>query len=216
MRMIRQIATFIFLWMTLSLAWAESDANTNISVASGEASEQQGEENAWIQMFGVRLSSATRDEMRQALRDQGMKVVREDARYWVDIYDAKGMLNGSTKFFVGYAASTQQLAFAEYAFANFMDISHTAQIVKMVTAKYGPSTETVGQLAMGSYTARWRVADGMQIQVVREWPETSTYLKFMNTQVEAEMKAELDKETASRQKTKVASGGKNWVVSTTR
>jgi len=45
----------------------------------------------------------------------------------------------------------------------------------------------------------------MLIQVVREWPETSTYLKFINPLVEAEMKAELEKETASRQKNKLAS-----------
>jgi hypothetical protein len=75
----------------------------------------------------------------------------------------------------------------------------------MVSAKYGPSSESVGQLAMGSYTARWRIGDGMLIQVVREWPETSTYLKFINPEVEAEMKAELDQETASRQKDKLAS-----------
>jgi len=61
-----------------------------------------------------------------------------------------------------------------------MDSNHTALIVKMVTAKYGPSAETVGQLDMGSHTARWRIPDGRQIQVVREWPETSTYLKFTN------------------------------------
>lgn len=178
----------------------DSPPDAMVEVAATVETEQ-----SWIQMFGVRLHAATRDEMRHALRAQGMKVVREDDRYWVDIYDAKGLLNGATQFYVGYTAAQKKLAFAEYAFANFMDSSHTEQVVKMVSAKYGPSSENVGQLAMGSYTARWRIGDGMLIQVVREWPETSTYLKFINPLVEAEMKAELEKETASRQKNKLAS-----------
>ena len=217
MRAIQLTVMCVCLWAPMRLTWAQSDANTRFSAPNPSSTEQQIDESSWIQMFGVRLSSVTREEMRQALHVQGIKLIREDARYWVDVYDAKGLLNGATKFYVGYAASSQQLAFAEYAFANFMDSNHTAHIVKMVTAKYGPSAETVGQLDMGSYTARWRIPDGMQIQVVREWPETSTYLKFTNTQVESEMKAELDKETVSRQKNKLALDvGKSLSVSTSR
>lgn len=155
--------------------------------------------------------------MRQALHLQGMKLIRADPRGGVDVYDANGVLNGASTFYLGYAASSQQWAFAEYAFANFMDSNHTALIVKMVTAKYGPSAETVGQLDMGSYTARWRIPDGMQIQVVREWPETSTYLKFTNLQDESEMKAELDKETSVTPQNKWTSAvGKSLNVLTSR
>jgi len=57
-------------------------------------------------MFGVRLSSATRGEMRQALHLQGMKLIRADARGGVDVYDANGVLNGATTFYLGYAASS--------------------------------------------------------------------------------------------------------------
>lgn len=158
----------------------------------------------WIEMYGVRLNSATRDPMRRALHAHGIKPVREDARYWVDVYDAKGLIRGASQFYLGYTAATQKLAFAEYAFHSFMDSSHTQQIVSMVAAKYGPPYETVGQLAMGAYTARWRMNDGMQIQVVREWPETSTYLKFINPPVEVEMKAELDQEFSTRESAKRA------------
>lgn len=186
-------------------AGAQTPAMDSPADATTEVTSTVETDQTWIQMFGVRLHAATREEMRQALRAQGMKVVREDDRYWVDIYDAKGVLNGATQFYVGYTAAQKKLAFAEYAFANFMDSSHTELVVKMVSAKYGPSSEHVGQLAMGSYTARWRIGDGMLIQVVREWPETSTYLKFINPLVEAEMKAELEQETASRKKNKLAS-----------
>ena len=211
MRTIWKSAVCAALCLALSTAWSQEQKEGVLSASPAETAAEQ----SWIQMYGVRLSSATRDAMRQALRAHGLKAVREDSRYWVDVYDAKGLLSGASQFYLGYAAATQQLAFAEYAFANFMDSHHTQQIVKMVTGKYGPPAEIVGQLAMGSYTARWRMADGMQIQVVREWPETSTYLKFLNTQVEAEMKAELDKETASRQKANKVEKAELTQVSTT-
>lgn len=204
MRVHRLIALTALMFMLSGPSGAQTPVDSP-SEAPAEVATTMDTEQTWIQMFGVRLHAATRDEMRHALRAQGMKVVREDDRYWVDIYDAKGVLLGATQFYVGYTAAHQKLAFAEYAFANFMDSSYTEQVVKMVSAKYGPSSESVGQLAMGSYTARWRIGDGMLIQVVREWPETSTYLKFINPEVEAEMKAELDQETASRQKDKLAS-----------
>ena len=173
------------------------------SVNPPSASEVVG---SWIEMYGVRLSTATREAMRQALRAHGLKPVREDARYWVDVYDAKGLIRGASQFYLGYTAATKKLAFAEYAFNSFMDSRHTQQIVDMVASKYGPPAETVGQLEMGAFTARWRMAEGMQIQVVREWPETSTYLKFINPSVDLEMKAELDQETTARQKHQLAEG----------
>lgn len=198
--------------LPLCSGWAQTDKEAVISAPPEEPIIEQ----PWIQMYGVRLNSAMREDMRQALRAHGLKAVREDSRYWVDVYDAKGLLSGASQFYVGYVAATQQLAFAEYAFANFMDSTHTQQIVKMVTGKYGPPTEIVGQLAMGSYTARWMMADGIQIQVVREWPETSTYLKFLNSKVEAEMKAELAKETMSRQKAKKSNEDELHKVSATQ
>lgn len=194
-------------------AWAQALTETQVKVeteveeifepASVNLPTTTDGARSWIEMYGVRLSTATRDTMRQALHTHGVKPVREDARYWVDVYDAKKLLRGASQFYLGYTAATHKLAFAEYAFVSFMNSSHTQRIMDMVTAKYGPPTETVGQLSMGAFTARWRMAEGMHIQVVREWPETSTYLKFINPVVDLEMKAELDREISTRLNTKM-------------
>jgi hypothetical protein len=191
-------------WAQQGLVWAQTAQEQVFAPASVNMPVAAEEEGPWIEMYGVRLSSATRDSMREALRMYGVKPTREDARYWVDVYDARGLIRGASQFYLGYAAATQKLAFAEYAFKSFMDSGHTQQIVNRVTAKYGPPSETVGQLAVGAYTARWRLAEGMQIQVVREWPETSTYLKFINPEVDLEMKAELEQEFNARQKSKLS------------
>jgi hypothetical protein len=195
-------------WALMESACAQSSATQQEEFVPDAVNAPAALEVApsWIEMYGVRLSAATRDAMRTALHVHGVKPVREDARYWVDIYDATGLIRGASQFHLGYVAATQKLAFAEYTFTSFMDSAHTQRIVNMVKAKYGPPAETVGQQAMGGYTARWRMDDGMQIQVVREWPETSTYLKFINPLLELDMKAELDQETNARQKAKLAEG----------
>jgi hypothetical protein len=175
-------------------------------------------EGSWIEMYGVRLSTATRDAMRQALHAQGVKPLRQDARYWVDIYDAKALLAGASQFYLGYSAATQKLAFAEYAFPSFMDSRQTQQILKKVVAKYGAPHETLGDLAMGAYTARWIMTEGMQIQLVREWPETSTFLKFSNPAVDRELKAELAQEMGAQAKPRVSDGASTttWLPASAR
>ena len=204
--LVNMVVSAFLCWAMQGIAWGQAELEEVFLPASVNAPSASDVEVSWIEMYGVRLSNATRDAMRQALHAHGLKPVREDARYWVDVYDAQGLIRGASQFYLGYTATTQKLAFAEYAFTSFMDSRHTQQIVGMVTSKYGPPAETVGQLEMGAFTARWRMAEGMQIQVVREWPETSTYLKFINPSVDLEMKAELDQETTARQKHQLAEG----------
>ncbi len=185
---------------------AETEPQEILEPASVQVPSVAAVDSSWIEMFGVRLSTASRDLMRQALKTHGLKPIREDARYWVDVYDAKGLIPGASQFYIGYTAANQKLAFAEYAFPSFMDSRHMLQILTKVTAKYGQPHETVGDLSMGAYTARWRMTEGLLIEVVREWPETSTYLKFTNPAVDRDMKAELEQELSARDKTKLAEG----------
>jgi len=185
---------------------AQTDAEEIFEPASVNLPATAQGDSSWIEMYGVRLSTATRESMRQALHSQGVKPLRKDARYWVDIYDAKELLAGASQFYLGYSAATQKLAFAEYAFPSFMDSRQTQQILKKVMAKYGAPHETLGGLEMGAYTARWHMPEGIQIQVVREWPETSTYVKFSNPAVDREMKAELAQEMSAQAKPKVSDG----------
>jgi hypothetical protein len=207
------LTKFVVLFLVLTLCGSlqavvlsQTDSEEIFEPASVSGPKTAQAELSWIEMYGVRLSTATRELMRQALHSQGVKPVRQDERYWVDVYDAKELLAGASQFYLGYSAATQKLAFAEYAFPSFMDSSQTQQILKKLTAKYGAPHETLGQLAMGAYTARWHMAEGIQIQVVREWPETSTYLKFSNPAVDREMKAELAQEMSAQAKPKVTEG----------
>jgi len=189
-----------------AVVFAQTDSEEILEPASVHVPQAAGVDLSWIEMYGVRLSTATRDAMRKALMAHKVKPMRQDERYWVDIYDAKELLPGASQFYLGYSAMTQKLAFAEYTFPSFMDSRHAQQILNKVVAKYGPPHETFGQLAMGAFTARWLMTEGMQIQLVREWPETSTFLKFSNPAVDREMRAELAQEMSAQAQPKVSDG----------
>ncbi len=198
-----------------TMAWAQTPLEETIEPASVHLPSVPAVDWFWMEKYGVRWSTAKRDPLRRALHAHGVKPLREDSRYWVDIYEGQALIPGAGQLYVGYTAATQQWVFAEYAFPNFMDNSHTQQMVNRVMAQYGPPYETAGQTDMGAYTARWRLSDGLHIQVVREWPETSTYLKFFNPDAHMEMKAELEQEFSKRQKSKLAEGASTRSKTTT-
>ena len=44
------------------------------------------------QLFNVELKGATRDQIRSALQNTNVKVVREDNNYWIDKYNSNAVL----------------------------------------------------------------------------------------------------------------------------
>ena len=215
-----QSRPYIALGLALSgslqtMAWAQTPREEPFEPESVHLSSAPAVDWFWMEKYGVHWRTAKRDPLRQALRAQGVRPVREDSRYWVDIYEGQVLIPGAEQLYVGYTAATQQWVFAEYAFLNFMDTRHTQKMVNQVMAQYGLPYETAGQTDMGAYTARWRLSDGLHIQVVREWPETSTYLKFFNPDADMEMKAELEQEFSKRQKSKLAEGAATRSQTTT-
>ena len=69
-----------------------------------------------LQMFGVTLSTATRAEMRQAIRNEGLKPQREDDAFQEDIYEALNWMPGLLQMKFSYAPQGQRLARVEYLF----------------------------------------------------------------------------------------------------
>ncbi|MEY2116974.1 hypothetical protein [Rhodanobacter sp. FW106-PBR-R2A-1-13] len=157
--------------------------------------------HAPLQLFGTPLAGATRPSLRQVLKAHGMVATREDDRYWADTYDPGSTLEGADAFNVGYVEATGRFANATYRFPAFMDTGLVARVVTMVQAKYGPPSSRTGRVELGPVRARWDFPDGMRIEVSRDWPDTTTYLRFEDreaTRVEnAEMAAE--EQRAARQ-----------------
>lgn len=157
-----------------------------------------------LELFGVPLKGAQRDQIRQAIKKNSLQPVREDKNYWIDTYDAQGVLEGATEFVAGYVSATDKFAYAEYKFPAFIDTQMVVKVINMVTMKYGRPSSKRGSYGLGEVSAKWNLGQGMQIEVYRGWPDTTTYLKFVDTSAHNQMRAEITaaKNTQERQKTK--------------
>ncbi|GAA4021642.1 hypothetical protein [Actimicrobium antarcticum] len=147
-----------------------------------------------LELFGVTLKGATRDQLRQAFKKNELIATREENSYWVDTYDVKGVLEGASSLNAGYVSSSGKFAFAEYTFPSFMDTQSVAKVINMVAIKYGRPSSQSGSYDLGQVTAKWNVGQGMQITVSRGWPETTTYLNFTDSSARNQMNAEIDAE----------------------
>lgn len=171
----------------------------SLPAISAESKPQQ------LELFGVSLKGASRDQLRQAFKQNGMRVTREDKKYWVDIYDATGVLEGASQFQVGYVAASEKFAYAQYTFRGFMDTQLVGKVVNMVSTKYGRPSSQNGNYGLGEVSAKWNLGQGMQIEVSRGWPDTTTYLTYKDTSAYNQMQSEIDAEKKAQEQQKAKS-----------
>lgn len=161
-----------------------------------------------LELFGVSLKGATRDQLRQAFKHNGLRATREENSYWVDMYDAQGVLDGASEFQAGYVAASGKFAFAQYTFSGFMDTQLVGKVIKMVATKYGRPSSQSGNYGLGPVTAKWSMGQGMQIEVTRGWPDTTTLLKFVDSSAYGQMRTEIDSEKNAQDRQKVKAQSK--------
>ncbi len=164
----------------------------------------EGSDSRSLALFGVRLKGAQRAQLRAAFADGGLKPTREDDRFWVDLYDARGLLDEATSFSAGYVARTGQFAFAAYDFASWVDPEQFLRISIMVSLKYGRPSSRSGHVEVGPAKATWSRPDGMRIEVDRGWPDTTTHLRFVDVAAQRQMNAEIATERKARELKSVA------------
>ncbi len=157
-----------------------------------------------LSLFGVNLKDAERTTLRQAIKQAGVKVEREDDRFWHDVYDPKAVLDGSSKLTVGYEDKTGRFAVAAYTFPAFVDPGKVSEVVDMVSRKYGKPSEIVGSYQIGAVTATWQLEKGMGIEVSRGWPNTTVTLKYFDrarfVQLQKEIRAQEEQDRNSKAK----------------
>lgn len=160
-----------------------------VSALPAAAAEQKA-----LELFGVPLKGATRDQLREAFKQNGLRATREENNYWADTYNAQGVLDGASDFQAGYVAATGKFAYARYTFPGFMNTQLVGKVINMVVTKYGRPSSENGSYGLGEVTAKWNMGQGMQIEVSRGWPDTTTYLSFTDSGAYKQMLAEIDAE----------------------
>lgn len=175
-------------------------AGTLLAAPASEAASAQ----QTLELFGTPLQGATRNQLRGVLKAHGLGVVREDNNYWVDKYNASAVLDGASSLDVGYTIKTDKFGYAEYTFNGFMNTELVTKVADMVEAKYGRPSSHTGNAALGQVTYEWDFPHGMYIKVSRGWPDTTTYLSYVDkityAQMQSEMAAEKTKENHEKAK----------------
>ena len=171
----------------------EPSAPAPLAPAPAPAASRLGEGS--LQMFGVRLSTASREEMRQAIRREGLAVQREDEAFSEDIYEASNLMPGLLQLKFSYAREGQKLARVDYVFTTFSDNAHVGELMQRVENRFGRPQRVTGREESGPYHAVWRLPDQMEVFVGREWPEKTTYLKFFNVTVLGQAAADSERES---------------------
>ena len=168
-----------------------------------------------LQMFGVILSTATRAELRQAIRDEGLKPQREDDAFREDIYDALNWMPGLLQMKFSYAPQGQRLARVDYVFMTFSDNAHVEDVKLRIEGRFGRPQSVTGREQSGPYQAVWRLPDQMEIFVAREWPQKTTQLRFTNLPVWGQMRPDSVREngqTVRREKNQNNQALPLWVA----
>jgi hypothetical protein len=149
---------------------------------------------AWsVTLFGQDIAKVDRTTMRAALKSEQVGVKREDNGYWVDLYNAAGLLDEAKQLAIGYRDSDSRLATLTYTFDSFMDTQQVARIANLVSQAYGKPDSRSGDPSLGGVSYRWH-RDGLSIEVSRGWPSTTTTLMYTNEPIYKAMKAEIARE----------------------
>lgn len=150
--------------------------------------------DAPLALFGTPLSGASRADLRQALKQAGLAPKRVQDGYFCDEYNVDGQLKGAKELTVCYTDGDERFASAEYTFPSFMDVQQVQRVIDTVASKYGRPSALRGDVGLGNVTALWRQPQGMEIRVVRGWPDTTTYLDLIDLAANRKMKAQIEAE----------------------
>ncbi|WP_404414931.1 SH3 domain-containing protein [Marinospirillum sp.] len=174
------------------LAWMHQVTLTESTQAAEPAEEQAAEpEEDGVELFGLVLQDANRSELRTAIRDSDVTVVREVDAYPYDLYDPSDWWPGSTEMVVGYLPEEQLFAIAEITFRSHEDTEQVREIAEQVQEQLGPWQRVLGRRAEGPVEFEWQQG-GLRIMVHRSWPDTTTYLTYEIPERFAQMQEALD------------------------
>ena len=127
-----------------------------------------------LELFGVELESTSRDELRNAVKQAGVVLIREGGEdEWFDVYDSSSVLDGSSRLYLGFVKQNQQFAFAEYEFNGV----NPSPVLRNLTGKYGAAKVRRGRF-MSDKIYRWQL-DGVEIRLSSDWQNYKVRLSYV-------------------------------------
>lgn len=131
-----------------------------------------------IELFGIPLDSALRDNFRSAVKKSGAKLLSEagkDAFY--DTYEGSALLHNAQRLYLGFVKQDQRLAFVEYEFSG---LQQPVMLLALLTRKYGKPRQQAGKF-LSDFNYQWTV-DGIEIRLYQDWAAYKTRLSYNRPQ----------------------------------
>lgn len=128
-----------------------------------------------VELFGVQLGQASRDQFRSAIKKSGAKLISEagiDEFY--DVYESSRILHNSRRLYLGFVKKDGKFAFAEYEFNGLQQRGLLAKLVE----KYGKGQKTSGKY-LSDTSWQWQV-NGIHITLQSDWQAFTTRLVYRN------------------------------------
>jgi len=138
-----------------------------------------------VELFGVKLEPASRNQLRIAVKNAGVKLVREagDDQFF-DVYEAQDLLPGAKFLYLGFTKQDKLFAFAEY---RFNGLKHE-ELLRRLRRKYG-EPKVLKPEFITDYHYQWQ--DGaIQISLYSDWGSYATRLIYFEPQRLAVLKGE--------------------------
>lgn len=127
------------------------------------------------ELFGIGLLNATQNKLRKAVKKAGATLIKNAEKdTFFDRYSSEGLLQGSSKLYLGFVKKDRKFAFAEYEFDGLLQ----PRMLQKLTAKYGKGRASKGKF-LSDKTYTWQSA-GITIELSPDWQSYQTRLTYYN------------------------------------
>jgi hypothetical protein len=135
-----------------------------------------------VELYGVKLKGANREDMRKALLQAGLTPSKNDkSNEWADYYEVNGQFADAYGLCTAFDPSTGEFAFATYLFPLTDDLGHTKRLYDVFLGKYGEPESADGHVELGAATVKWQDPSGQWgITLRRNWPVVESSVWYAN------------------------------------
>ena len=163
------------------------------SVATADESKQDN-----VTLFGIAFSNCKIDEMQEAIIANG-GVLDGGEGGVIRRFKSHGIIQDSN--IIGLMSDNEgRVARLFYEFSSHGDVQKVAKVRRMIEYKYGPAHSSDGSESIGPVLHEWRLDDGVVIQIDRGWPETTTWLHYVNPKIDEVARSDLEERKRLEQK----------------
>lgn len=130
-------------------------------------------------LFYELISCANRPLLRSRIAEQNIKVINENNLGWTDTYFTGAAIKGTSELTITY---TREDLFAKalYTFVGRDNPYLIATVKSKLSERFGDPDKSEGNVLAGPASFHWQLDDGIELNIYRFWPNTTTYVEYLH------------------------------------